>query len=88
MIEKFHSGRSPQSQNFKRLCLVSMSLVLVFAFLIPLSLSGDRASRTINEDARYYPGKGDDWKRRKPEECSQSQLLQYPDYLQGMFYHQ
>jgi CubicO group peptidase (beta-lactamase class C family) len=68
MIKKIHSGPSPQSQNFKRLCLISVSLVLVFAFLIPLTLSGDRASRTINEDARYYPGKGDDWERRKPEE--------------------
>lgn len=57
---------STQIKKFKKLWLLSLCLVLVFIFLLPLSFSGDRITCAIEKDAKYYPGKGNDWERRQP----------------------
>jgi CubicO group peptidase (beta-lactamase class C family) len=68
MDKNVQARRLTQIQNFKKLWLRSLCLVLVFILMLPLSFSGDRATREINEDAKYYPGKGNDWERRQPED--------------------
>jgi len=68
MDKNVQARRLTQIQNFKKLWLRSLCLVLVFILMLPLSFSGDRATQEINEDAKYYPGKGNDWERRQPED--------------------
>lgn len=60
---------------FERLWPLSVSLILVFMFVIPHSQSGDCASLAMKEDAKYYPGKGDNWAKRKPEEVGMDPVL-------------
>jgi CubicO group peptidase (beta-lactamase class C family) len=62
-------------QHFKRLWPLLVSLIFVFVFLLPPSLFGDKASPAIKEDGKYYPGRGDNWERRKPEDVEIDSVL-------------
>jgi hypothetical protein len=75
MIKRVHNRHSTQIQRFNKLWPVSICLVLVFVFLLPLFLSGDRVTRTTKEEVEYYPGKADNWERKKPEDVGMDPAL-------------
>jgi hypothetical protein len=75
MDKNVHTRHSKQTQYKGWMRLLSLIFVLVFVFLLPLSLTGDKVARTIKPDAKYYPGKGDNWEKRQPEDMGMDSAL-------------
>lgn len=75
MDKKILNERLEQMQSIKKLWPIFVGLTLVFVFLIPHSLIGDSASLAANEDAKYYPGRGDNWERKNPEDVGMDPVL-------------
>jgi CubicO group peptidase (beta-lactamase class C family) len=64
-----------QIHHLERLRFVVLSFALALIFLLPSSLTGDKSAAQAKEDFMYYPGKGDDWEKRQPEEVRMDPVL-------------
>ena len=56
--------------DLKAKYLVSLFLILVFTFVLSHfpSISSENVAAIEQKVSQYYPGRGDDWEKRKPEE--------------------
>jgi len=75
MDKNNHTKHPRQIKYFKRLRPISLFIVLFFVLIYPVSLTGDRVNRTSEEDAKYYPGKAENWERRQPEDVDMDPAL-------------
>jgi hypothetical protein len=75
MDKNVYSRHSKQTQYKGWMRFLSLVFVLVLVFLLPISLTGDKVARTIIPDAKYYPGKGNNWERRQPEDLGMDPVL-------------
>lgn len=54
---------------------VLLAFVLALLFLLPSSLGADTFTSLAKKDVVYYPGRGNDWEKRQPEEVGMDPVL-------------